>query len=285
MKSETLSRASGGGQGGGIAEGLDHVGVAVPDLDAAAAEWERLGFALTPLARHAPPAVTANRCAMLRAGYIELIASVDREKPSATLQRFLARYAGIHILSFAIGDEQAALERLTHAGFATEIVASERPADPKHPNGPQARFARLPLTDADPRLQLLRHLTPELVWQKRFLRHPNHAVTLNAVVMVDDPPAMLAARLSRAAGVAVVPDPIGGYALPLARGQVRILPPEALGKVFPEATIPSLPFVAGIVVCTDDGNRSVSRLLKCSTVSTRDGLLAIASGATILFSG
>ena len=265
------------------ANGLDHVGVATADLDAAAAEWERLGFALTPLARHAPPAGTANRCAMLRGGYIELIAVVDPQRPSATLQRFLARYAGIHILSLAIDDEQAALARLTRAGFSTEIVASSRPANPRRPNGLQARFARLPLTDAEPRLQLLRHLTPELVWQKRFLRHPNNAVALDAVIMVDDPPAPLAARLSRAAGVAVVPDPAGGYALPLARGQVRVLPPDALPSVLPGVGIPSLPFVAGIIVRTGDENASVNRLLKRRGTRLPTGRLAHAAGVAVLF--
>ena len=268
-----------------VADGLDHVGVATADLDGAAAEWERLGFALTPLARHAPPAGTANRCAMLRAGYIELIAVVDPERPSATLARFLSRYAGIHILSLAIDDEHAALERLARAGFTTEIVGSARPANPRRPNGPQARFARLPLTDGEPRLQLLRHLTPELVWQKRFLRHPNNAVALDAVVMVDDPPAVLAARLSRAAGVAVVPDPAGGYALPLAHGRVRVLPPAGLHSVLPDVAIPSLPFVAGIIVRTGDGNASVNRLLQRRGTRLGDGRLAHAAGVAVLFAG
>jgi hypothetical protein len=266
-----------------VANGLDHVGVATDNLDAAAAEWERLGFALTPLARHAPPAGTANRCAMLRAGYVELIAVVDPQRPSATLEKFLARYAGIHILSLAITDEQAALERLTRAGFKTEIVMSSRPANPRQPNGPQAKFARLPLTDSEPRLQLLRHLTPELVWRKRFLNHPNNATALDAVIMVADPPAVLAARLSRAAGVAVVPDPAGGYALPLAHGQVRILPPDALNSVLPDVAIPSLPFVAGIIVRTADANAAVNQLLKHRSVRTPAGRLAHAAGAAVLF--
>ena len=220
---------------------------------------------------------------MLRDGYIEIIAAVDPKKPSATLQRFLARYAGIHILSLAISDDRAALERLTRAGFTTEIVTSARPANPRRPNGPQARFARLPLTDGEPRLQLLHHLTPELVWQERFLRHRNNATALDAVVMVDDPPAALAARLSRAAGVAVVPDPAGGYALPLARGHVRVLPPDALEKVFPGVAAPSLPFVAGIIVRTSDGNTAANRLLQRRSVRVPNGRLAHAAGVAVLF--
>ena len=268
-----------------IAEGLDHVGVVTADLNAAARAWRRLGFSLTRLARHAAPAGTGNRCAMLGRGYIELISVVDPARPSATMERFLARYAGIHILSLAISDEQAALARLRQAGFATDIAFSERPADPAKPNGPQARFARLPLIDAEPRLQLLRHLTPELVWQKRFLGHPNHAVALDAVVVVADPPAVLAARLSRAAGVPVVPDPAGGYALRLGQGQVRVLPPEALTTVFPGVAIASLPFVAGIVVRTDDGTKAVARLLKKNARPVADGLLVTAAEVTVLFTG
>ena len=267
------------------AEGLDHVGVVTADLNAAARAWQRLGFALTRMARHAAPAGTGNRCAMLGRGYLELLATVDPTRPSATLDRFLARYAGIHIVSLAISDEQAALDRLRRAGFTTDIAFSERPADPAKPKGALARFARLPLADAEPRVQLLHHLTPELVWQKRFLRHPNHAVALEAVVMAADPPAVLAARLSRAAGVAVVPDPAGGYALELRQGRVRVLPPEALEKVFPGVAIPSLPFVAGIEVRTDDGTRAVSRLLNKRGRPVPGGLLATATGAAVLFTG
>ena len=103
------------------AEGLDHVGVVTADLNAAARAWRRIGFSLTRLARHAA-AGTGNHCAMLRHGYVELIATVDPARPSATLDRFLARYAGIHILSLAISDEQAALARLLQAGFSTDIA-------------------------------------------------------------------------------------------------------------------------------------------------------------------
>jgi len=276
-----------------IAAGLDHVGVVTADLKAAARAWQRLGFALTRLARHAAPGPdgvpvptgTGNRCAMLRSGYVELIAVVDPAARSATLERFLARYAGIHILSLAISDEHAALARLRQAGFATEIATSERPADPAKPKGPQARFARLPLTDAEPRLQLLRHLTPELVWQEHFLHHPNHAVALDAVVMVAEPAAPTAARLSRVAGVPVAPDPVGGYTLRLGRGQVRVLPPDALAAVFPSVAIPSLPFVAGIVVRTDDGTAAASQLLKNVARPAPGGLLAKAAGVAVLFTG
>src|SRR5579872_1164412 len=100
---------------------LDHVGVVTRDLAALAGQYERLGFTLTPLARQADGRI-GNRCAMLRQGYIELLAVADPNAISATLERFLARYAGIHIMAFAIQDEQTTLARLHRAGTASASV-------------------------------------------------------------------------------------------------------------------------------------------------------------------
>ena len=132
------------------------------------------------------PFGTGNRCIMLREGYIELIAIVDPAAFSNTLDRFLARYAGIHIIALGIEDETANLDRLRRSGIDIPGVAYlERPVDDADPSGPRARFARLPLPDApEGRLQLIRHLTPEAIWQERFLTHPNHAVGLAEVVVV-----------------------------------------------------------------------------------------------------
>ena len=96
--------------------------------------------------------------------------------------------------------------------------------------GARARFARLPLPDApEGRVQLVRHLTPEAIWQERFMGHPNRAVALEAAILAVAEPAETAARLSRLAGLPVTPDPAGGFALELGRGLVRILPEAALG--------------------------------------------------------
>jgi hypothetical protein len=56
---------------------LDHLAHFVPDLDAAAAVWEKLGFVVTPVSHHrvaGKPAGTSNRCVMLDEGYLELLA-------------------------------------------------------------------------------------------------------------------------------------------------------------------------------------------------------------------
>ncbi len=278
---------------------LDHAGLAGPDLVALHAQYTALGFTLTPLARQsgrlqagAPvvPWGTANRCAMLRDGYIELLGIVDPTAPANGLDRFLARYAGLHILALGIDDEDASLARLRRAGLDVPgVLHLERPVDSADPEGLQARFARLPLPDApEGRIQLIRHLTPEAIWQERFMRHANRAVALDAVILAVADPAETAARFSRLAGRPVQPDPAGGFVLPLARGRVRVLAPDALGAVLPGVVAPTLPFMAGLVVRTEDGAAAARAL------GDAEGLLApvpggwmagpgVAGGAALVF--
>ena len=282
------------------ARGLDHVGVAGTDLAAMAAQYERLGFTLTPLARHSGqrtpdgpvvPFGTGNRCVMLRQGYLELIAIVEPEASSATLDRFLARYHGIHIMALDVDDAAANLPRLRAAGFDIPgILPLERPVDSAHPTGPQARFARVPLPDAtEGRLQLIQHLTREAIWQERFMVHPNNAVALAELVLALAEPAQTAAWFSRMAGHPAVPDAVGGYALDLPHGRVRMLPAAALEQVFPGVTPPCLPFIAGITVRTGDGNAAIGRLVaerRIAATATEAGLVVLpadAAGAAIRF--
>lgn len=252
------------------AEALDHVGIAGHDLTALAEKWQRLGFQLTPFARHsggrtpdAPvvPFGTGNRCILLRHGYLELIPIVDPDAFTDKLEIFLARYEGIQILALSITDEQANLARLRRAAVDIPGIAYlERPVDDSDPAGPIARFARLlPPDPVEGRIQLIRHLTPEAIWRERFLNHPNGAVELKEVVLAVTNPADTAARLSRLAGRPVVPDPAGGFSLELSPGRVRMAPRDGLETIFPGVVVPCLPFIAGIALRTGDGNAAATR--------------------------
>jgi hypothetical protein len=255
------------------ADALDHVGVAGRDLAALAAQYERLGFTLTPVARHRGPHFyggpvermgSGNRCAMLGEGYLELISVLEPGLFSSGMEELMDRYEGLHIIALTIEDEAANLARLQAAGFAIPGVAVlERPVDDADPSGLQARFARLPLPDApEGRLQLIRHFTREAIWQPRFMAHENHAAALASVVLAVAEPAGSAARFSRLAGRPVVPDPLGGFCLEMPRGRVRLLPTEGIEKLFAGAVPPVLPWIAGFSVRTDDANAAVSGLLE-----------------------
>jgi hypothetical protein len=284
----------------GSAGGLDHVGVAGQDLAALAVAYERLGFTLTPRARHSgrrtpegpvEPFGTGNRCIMLRRGYIELIAILDPSAFNDTLEESIARYPGIHIVALSMTDEAANLARLRRAGFAIPGIAYlERPVADAEPDGPKARFARLFLPDApEGRVFLIRHLTPEAIWQERFLSHLNRAVALEEVIVAVAEPAETGARFSRLAGQPLVPDPAGGYALAFPGERVRLVAAKALAEILPGVAVPSLPFIAGLTVRTDDGNAAISRIVAEQSIRYRpasDGLLvdpSAAGGAALLF--
>jgi hypothetical protein len=284
------------------------VGVAGGLLDVLAAAYEALGFTLTPVARQSgrrhpggpvEPYGTGNRCAFLRHGYIELISILEPGLFANGLDGFLARYEGMHILALAVADEEANLARLRLAGVDIPGVAYlERPVEA--PDGPRARFARLPLPDApEGRLQLIRHLTPELVWQDRWMAHANGAVALESVVLAAEAPAETAARLSRLAGLSLEPDPAGGFLLrlpgaagaagprsPAMETRLRVLEPGALGAVLPGVAMPTSPFLAGMVVRTGDGNGAVRRLLGDVLREAPEGLMVPperAGGAALVF--
>ncbi len=270
-----------------IAFELDHVGVGAVDLASLAAAYERLGFTLTPVARHRGKA-THNRCIMLQHGYLELIAPVDPSIPD-NLHGQLDRYAGLHIIALGIHDSAATLARLNQAGLAIPAITPlERPVDEADPHSPVARFERIPLPDApESTIQLIKHLTREAIWQPRFTAHANGAVSLEAVVLAVPEPAETAARFSRLAGVPVVPDPAGGFALVMERGRVRILPEAGVAAVFPVVAAPASPSIVGMVVATADRCAALRPIL--AGVAHRDladGVMVLpedAGGAALLF--
>ena len=231
---------------------LDHVGIVGRDLSEIASAFEAIGFHLTPIARHAGGR-TGNRCIMLRdGGYLELLSTIDNGV-SATLDRFLARFAGAHILALRIDDEQAVLNRLRLAfGTVPDASHTHRAVDDTESEDNRARFSLITMPDPpEGRVHLIRHETPQALWQQRFLQHPNNAVALNEVVLMAPGPATTAAWYSRLAGQAVIPDPAGGYALPLLRGRVRIVPEPTL----------DLPRIAALTIQTDDEAAALRRLL------------------------
>ena len=266
---------------------LDHVGVAAQEIGPLATAYERLGFTLTPIARHRGKN-TGNRCIMLRHGYVELIAILDPAAPDEGMLARLARYHGLQIIALGIDDPAVELARLAAAGVPTSIALLERPVDDSDASGPQARFERIPLPAApEGVLQLIRHCTREAIWQERFMTHPNGAVELEEVVLAVADPAETASRLASLAGVPAMADAVAGLAISLPRGRVRVVPVAALQLVYPGVVAKAVPCIAGFTVRTADGGAAARAILGGLPHQAVPGGLLVdpsaAGGAALLF--
>ena len=226
----------------GIA-GIDHIIVAVRDLEAARQGWARLGFTLTPRGRHIGQG-TANYCIMFGCDYLELLGFVERDEHAHRLETFLARREGP--MSVAFAPEQN-----------TEATAAALTARGLHPSAPRAlgRALELPEGAVTPRFSLLNlpqdetsaldcficgHLTPELVRRPDWLAHPNGVNGIAAVHLVADDPAALAPAYRRLFGDARVTATARGLEVDTGRNHLIFTRPSMSGTNSPAPAITAL---------------------------------------------
>src|SRR5262249_27822758 len=173
-----------------LALDLDHVGVAVRDLDAGREAYRRLGFNLTPRSEHKGSRVpggpiepwgSANHCAMLEQGYLEVLGLTDPEKFSSA-KAMIERYEGVHIVAFRPESVDAAHTALSSANLPVDSPRDLERMASYGPDGAESRrvaFRNMYLTKSvftEAQFQYTEHLTREAMWQPRLLRHPNGAL-------------------------------------------------------------------------------------------------------------
>lgn len=222
---------------------LDHIAHFVPDLDTAAVQMERAGFVLTPFTRQqnsTPEGMVAtgmaNRCIMLDQGYVELLTKVSPSPLSDQFTKAVNRYVGLHLIAFATDKPDTAFQRLADQGFSpVEPVELTRPVEDAEGAIHTARFTVMRVDPAkmpEGRIQVLKHHTPDIVWQKRWTQHPNAIVALSGVLISVDDPETAAARFGRFVGCK--PERRDNrYVLPLARGGCAFATPGDIGTVLP----------------------------------------------------
>lgn len=242
--------------------GLDHVGLFAPAIEPLAAQYERLGFSLTPLAQHARPDApgmpsqlrgTGNRCAMLEQGYIELLAIVDPALDTLGVPEALKRYTGMHILAFRIEDPAAVATRLRDDGFEIAQTYLERSVSTPDADA-VARFTQIRPVDGslpEGRVFMLRHETPDLIWQARYLSHPNTAVAVAEVVVAVGDIAEACGRYDRYFGQsAEIVNGSASYVLKPGRFTLKTV--EQLRDDAPSIKPPVLPYPAILIIDVAD---------------------------------
>lgn len=258
---------------------LDHVAHFVPDSDAAVQALRRLGFAVTPFSSHShrdqpggplAPAGTGNVCVMLRRGYLEFLSPTADTPVANRLRDAMARYVGTHLVALGTADPEADRARLAAAGFdPLPVLSLERPVDT--PDGERvARFGVARVSaEATPegRIQFVQQKTPELLWQRRWLDHPNRAFALAAVYLCVADPAAAAARYERYLGVASSAWP-GARRIATARGDFLFVAPDVVRRRF-GIDPPTLPWIAGCALECGNAREARSRI-EMSDLATRD---------------
>ena len=178
---------------------LDHAGYGARDLGAAIGLFRRLGFAPTEARELAVcdaetgaprPLGQLSAHVMFANGYIELSAPTWKMADNPLIP-LVQRRDGLHILALATQDAQqcwASMRELlpalpSVARAAREIAYGKRRG--------QARFQWFPLPAevfAEGIVCFVEHLTPDLVFQREVLDHPNQATALLGAILVSENP-------------------------------------------------------------------------------------------------
>lgn len=259
---------------------LDHVSHFVSDLGAAAKVLEALGFAVTPRSAQRTrdgPAGTANVCVMLEQGYLEFLAPTADTPGAQRLRDAMQRHRGVHLACFgtpAADEEHARLGR--HGFDPLPVLELKRPVGV----GSESHMARFKVVRLPPeampegRIQFVEHLTPEALWQPRYLKHANGVTGLACVFVVADDVVKTAARWARFA--ALLPRRAGDYVhLATWRGHVLVGTRRSWSALLGGA--PDAPALAGYALECRDPEPLASRCESTglSPHRIRDNLYAV----------
>ncbi|WP_431856233.1 VOC family protein [Azospirillum sp.] len=272
-------------------DGIDHLVIAVRDLDKAREAYARLGFTLTARGRHTE-LKSANHTIMFPDDYVELLAIEEPNPATAAWSEFLKTREGLAAAALKTADARSTQAELAGAGLSGgEAVDFGRPVD--LPEG--RRDARFTITQVAPaatpggRMFLCQHHTRDVVWRPEYLTHENGATALAALIVAADDPEAVAGPYATLFGTHVEP-----------RGTVRVVqtggapivvaPPPALVHLWADDPVLSAPrpCFAGFAVKVKDfyAAQQVLQKSKFPTIAS-EGVLRVASrhthGAAIAF--
>jgi glyoxalase-like protein len=260
---------------------LDHVGHFVPDADAASAALTRAGFAPAPKSIQVADGQltgTGNVTAMLERGYIEVLFKTADTPLGREFDASMARYAGLHLIAFAVADAKASSGRLAANGFRVRpIVELKRPVATATGEATAAfTVARIDEGQMrEGRIQYLTHHTEDAVWQKRWLEHPNGAKALLDIVVAVADVDEAAARYVRFLGHEAVPTNTG-RGIFLERGGVQLVNAASLARLLPRVAAPPLPFIAGYAIRVQSLDAAERALASGRVASNRRGPMLLA---------
>ena len=178
---------------------LDHVVInTLFDMDRAAALMSQLGFTLTPRGYHSLGSI--NHLMMFEQDYLELIGlplGTDKLRKDV-----LESPRGLNGLVFKVSDADASRQTLSDSGLA--MLEPQSFSRPVTIDGVE-HLARFRTVRAAPemfeagRVYYCQHYTPELVWHRPWMSHPNGVRGLREIVIVTENAEVELSRYAKAA--------------------------------------------------------------------------------------
>jgi catechol 2,3-dioxygenase-like lactoylglutathione lyase family enzyme len=168
--------------------GIDHPVIAVRDMAAAHAAYERFGFTIPPRGSHVEWG-TGNWCIMFPDDYLEL-RGITSDGHTHNLAEFLAsRGEGLMGVAFGTDDAEASHAALLERGFRPQPVRSLTRNFELPEGWVRPRFSLCFLDERETAglmsVVFCQHLTPELIRRPQWLDHKNAAcgvISLTGVV-------------------------------------------------------------------------------------------------------
>lgn len=215
---------------------IDHIVVAVQELDGAADVYRRLGFQVGVRNRH--PWGTENRLIQFGSSFIELITAGRNVHQIAPHQErhfsfgefvrdYLGQREGIAMIVLSSTDAEADARRFAEQGIGNfEPFFFARKAT--RPDGSEADVAFTLAFAKDPAAPeagffVCQHHFPENFWDRSFQRHANSAREIAAVTLTSADPTQHAEFLTRFSGGEKEPLTNSGLRFHLDRGRIEVV--------------------------------------------------------------
>ena len=244
---------------------IDHLVVAVHDLDQAGSFYQRLGFQVGARNRH--PWGTENRIVQLPSSFIELItvgegAAIAPHRASAFsfgafVQDYLRGREGLAMLVLDSQDAKADAALFSESGIGSfEPFHFERSG--RRPDGSETKVAfTLAFTSAEnsPKAGFFvcqQHF-PENFWNPEFQRHDNKATQISSVTLAAPSPERLRSFLRAFSGVQLASPDGDDLSFRLGESHIDVLTPDDAAEIYGsvEAELDQPSFVAFAVRVED----------------------------------
>lgn len=186
--------------------GLDHVVVMVDGIDAAEAQYARLGFQVQPRGFHTKLG-TANHLMIFDNDYFEILGIVEDTPFNAERREWLKDGGGLANVALATDGADLAFDAFRTAGLEPDAPlffdrAVEVAGRTEHA---QFRTVRIPKTNMPVvGFFVCEHVTPQFVYRAEWARHPNGARGIAGVTVIAEQPAKWIPELEKYFGAGSV---------------------------------------------------------------------------------